>query len=46
VLVLAVVRNGVQHVVQPPDPVILGSAKAIYERDEKPNKVVQLTDKK
>ena len=35
-----------KHVVQPPDPLILGSAKSIYERDEKPGKVVSLVDKK
>jgi hypothetical protein len=35
-----------KHVVQPPDPLILGSAKSIYERDEKPNKVIALPAKK
>jgi polyphosphate kinase 2 len=35
-----------KHVVQPPDPLILGSAKSIYERDEKPHKLVELVDKK
>jgi len=35
-----------KHVVQPPDPLILGSAKAIYERDEKPHKIVEIADKK
>jgi polyphosphate kinase 2 len=35
-----------KHVVQAPDPLILGSAKAIYERDEKPHKVVEVADKK
>jgi len=31
-----------KHVVQPPDPLILGSAKSIYEKDEKPRPVVTL----
>ena len=35
-----------KHVVQPPDPAILGSAKSIYERDEKPGKVIALPEKK
>ena len=35
-----------KHVVQPPDPLILGSAKSIYERDEKPHKVIALPEKK
>src|SRR3984957_10576168 len=35
-----------KHVVQPPDPLILGSAKSIYEKDEKPRAVVELSDKK
>jgi polyphosphate kinase 2 len=35
-----------KHVVQAPDPLILGSAKSIYERDEKPNKMVEIAGKK
>jgi hypothetical protein len=30
-----------KHVALPPDPLILGSAKSIYERDEKPHKVIE-----
>jgi polyphosphate kinase 2 len=32
-----------KHVVQPPDPLIVGSAKAIYEKDEKPKELIKLT---
>ena len=35
-----------KHVVQAPDPLIVGSAKRIYERDEKPNQVLTLLDPK
>ena len=35
-----------KHVALPPDPLILGSAKSIYEKDEKPAKMVELVEKK
>jgi polyphosphate kinase 2 len=35
-----------KHVVQPPDPLILGSAKSIYEKDEKPRPVLSIAAKK
>ena len=35
-----------KHVVQPPDPLIVGSAKAIYEKDEKPRELVKLAASK
>ena len=35
-----------KHVAQPPDSLILGCAKAIYEKDEKPRPVMALPVKK
>jgi polyphosphate kinase 2 len=35
-----------KHVVQPPDPLILGSAKSIYEKDEKPRPALEISAKK
>jgi hypothetical protein len=35
-----------KHIVRPPDPLILGSAKSIYEKDEMPRPTLDLTAKK
>jgi polyphosphate kinase 2 len=35
-----------KHVVRPPDPLLVGTAKALYEKDEKPHKIIAIADKK